>query len=175
MWAVWKGLAARIEISDALVRIPNESETKMITEIHQFLEKHVVRGACTCGKCCDAPPDAKALQPSGHTVDMVFFKVAAKDNPDADKLRELIAANRHGEFCDLDLFDGKEHGYMEIGGWIGDQGAAIQLMGLGVVLGLWRLLSPKMLGLPDDLALQMAGSGYLSIMHDTEAKKKGAK
>ena len=54
---------------------------------------------------------------------------------------------------------------MELGGWIGDQGIAMQYMGLGVLLGVFNLLSPAMLGLtPDDpMFKQMLGMGMLSI------------
>lgn len=72
-----------------------------------------------------------------------------------------------GAFNECDLFDGKEHSYLEVGGWIGDQGLALMLMGLGTVLGLWKLLTPRtILGAmaDDDLAMRMAGIGYVSIM-----------
>lgn len=55
---------------------------------------------------------------------------------------------------------------MEIGGFVGDQGLAMMLMGLGSILGLWKLLTPRtVLGadIPEELAQQMAGSGLLSV------------
>lgn len=127
-----------------------------------FVLAHSERGTCRCGKCCDHP--GVDQQPVGHTADIVFFLVSAKDSPDANILRDLIAANKAGQYCECDLFDGKEHGYMEVGGWIGDQGLAMQLMGLGAVLGLWTLLTPRMLpGLPEPLVMQMAGAGMVTI------------
>ena len=79
--------------------------------------------------------------------------------------RRLIADSKQGEFGDMDPFDGQEHSYIEVGGWIGDQGQALTLMGLGAVLGLWKVMTPKMLpGLPDDLMQMMAGRGMVSIM-----------
>jgi len=126
-----------------------------------------------CGRCADAPPNPENLQPKDsevssrkHTADMVFFKVAMVDGPDADTLKSLIASQR-GQFCDVDLFDGKEHNYMEIGAWIGDQGLALQFMALGNLLGLWKLLTPKELFgnlLDDSMVQRMVGSGLLSIM-----------
>ena len=77
--------------------------------------------------------------------------------------RGAFAGVKDGEFCSVDVFDGQEHGYMELGGWIGDQGLAMMLMGLGAVLGLWRLTTPKMLGLPNDLVMLMAGAGMITI------------
>ena len=134
-----------------------------LADLRDFVSKHTERGTCRCGKCIDHPGEDK--QPEGHTVDMVFFEVSAKNEPDASRLRELIAANKHGEFCDLDPLDGNEHSYMEVGGWIGDQGLALMLMGLGAVLELWPLMTPKMLpGLPDDLVQMMASRGMVTIM-----------
>ena len=134
-------------------------------ELREFVMTHAERGTCRCGKCVDHP--GKDQQPEGHTVDMVFFEVSAKNEPNAERLRELITKNKHGDFCDLDPWDGKEHSYIEVGGWIGDQGLALMLMGLGAVLGLWPLFTPKMLsGLSgfDDLIQHLAGAGMVTIM-----------
>lgn len=134
-----------------------------------FVRKHAVRGDCTCGRCVDGAAEPK--QPNGHTADMVFFKVAARDNPDPKQLEELIRESKSGEFVDVDLFDGKEHGYIELGGWIGDQGLAIMLMGLGGVLNLWKLLTPYTIpGMTGGLARQVAESGFLSIQAKTPVK-----
>lgn len=134
-----------------------------MNELREFVTNHAERGTCRCGKCIDHPGEDQP--PDGHTVDMVFFEVCAKNEPDASRLRELIAANKQGEFGALDPWDGKEHSYIEVGGWIGDQGLALMLMGLGAVLGLWPLMTPKMLpGLPDDLVQQMAVAGMVTIM-----------
>lgn len=136
-----------------------------MSELSKYIEKHVVRGACTCGKCIDAPDNPEEKQPSGHTADVQFFKVTLKDKPNKDILIQLIKEHV-GSFNNIDLFDGKEHGYIEIGGWIGSQNYALILMGMGKLLGLWELLTPSsMLGnlIPDDLKMQMAGSGMVSI------------
>lgn len=53
--------------------------------------------------------------------------------------------------------------YLEIGGVIGDQGAAFMLFALGKVLGLWDVISPASLGIDGALAQQMAGTGYIMI------------
>jgi len=130
-----------------------------MTNLCKFVMDHAERGTCRCGKCCDHP--GEDTQPDDHTVDMVFFNVSAKNNPDADQLRELINES------DFDPWDGKEHSYIEVGGWIGDQGVALMLMGLGALLGLWKLMTPKMIsGLPDDLVQLMAGQGMITIMDD---------
>lgn len=95
---------------------------------------------------------------------MVFFEVSAKDEPDPDRLRELIEEH-NGLYCPLDPWDGQEHSYLEVGGWIGDQGLALMLMGLGKLLGLWPIMTPKMLpGLDKGAIDQLAGAGMITIM-----------
>ena len=133
--------------------------------LREYIINNCVRGACTCGKCADAPLNPENYQPSGHTADLVFFKVSAKPDANADTLRKLVMEHK-GEFCECNLFDGREHSYMEIGGWIGDQGLAMMLMGLGQLLGLWNLLTPRIVlgnDLSDDLVKELAGSGFVCI------------
>lgn len=127
--------------------------------IIEYVVKHTERGECQCGKCIDSLGNH---QPEGHTVDMVFFKVAAKDAPE---VREFVRLTRDhkGAFTDIDPLDGKEHNYMELGGWIGDQGLAMLYMALGVRLEVFSLLSPALLGLTGDMAMQVAGVGLLSV------------
>lgn len=132
----------------------------------EFIAEHSTRGACTCGKCIDAPGNPKDIQPEGHTIDMEFFKLSLKNKPKAKVLRKLIEDNPTGTFSDIDLFDGKDHNYMEIGGWIGDQSDAMVLMGMGDLLGLWEVFTPTKLGMPPLLAKELAGQGLLFIKSD---------
>ena len=132
-------------------------------KLFDFIAKHSIRGACTCGLCIDAPENPEDIQPKDHTVDMEFFKVSLKNNPDPEVLRQLIKENPTGAFADIDLFDGKDHNFIEIGGWIGDQGLAIVLMGMGDLLGLWEVFTPTKLGMPHELATELAGQGLLFI------------
>jgi len=125
----------------------------------EYVLAHTDRGECQCGKCVDSQG---TRQPEGHTVDMVFFKIAAKDNPDKAEFLRLTQEHQ-GEFGDVDPLDGKEHSYLELGGWIGDQGIAMQYMALGVLLGVFNLISPAALGVVGDQALQLAGVGFLTI------------
>jgi len=53
--------------------------------------------------------------------------------------------------------------YIEVGGVIGDQGAAIQLFALGEVLGLWKVITGKTFGMSDAEARKLAGMGMLMI------------
>jgi hypothetical protein len=110
-------------------------------ELIEYVMKYAERGACQCGRCIDAPPNPELHQPTGHTADVGFFKVKAREGADAEELTRLIKANKRGEFGDADPFDGLPHSFIELGGWIGDQGLAMMLMGLGAVLGLWRVFA----------------------------------
>jgi hypothetical protein len=108
--------------------------------------------------------------PEGSMViaDTMFIKVAidrTEGEPNKDELAALIKANK-GEFCEINLFDGAEHSYIEIGGWIGDQTDALLLMGLGTLLGLFKLLTPNNLMpfLPQAMRDQMAGMGMVSVI-----------
>ncbi len=132
--------------------------------IREFVAKYSKRGECTCGKCLDGPPNPEEHQPQGHTVDMEFFKVALNINGEtpetiATELRDIIASQYPA------WLDGKEHGYIEMGADIGDQGSALCLMGIGSLLGIWELQTPSsmMPDLPDDLRMMMAGQGMITI------------
>ncbi len=128
----------------------------------QYIQEHVERSECRCSQCIDAAqqPD---LPPTNHTADLVFFKVTAIE-ANAEELRKLITEFK-GDY-EVDPLDGREHNYLELGAWIGDQGMAMMLMGLGSILGLWKLLTPYTVidkDFPEDLALNMAGRGFVII------------
>ena len=136
-----------------------------------YIRSHAERSHCECGRCNDSPEFTK-LTPAPqdgvrHTADVIFFKVQTVNDANADELRRLITGVPHGTFNDVNFFDGEEHGYIEIGGWIGDQGLALVLMGMGYLLGLWDLLTPRSVLPPsmldDELIMQMAGGGLITI------------
>lgn len=100
-----------------------------------------------------------------NATNLVFFSVLAKPDADAETLRALVDMHTL-ERGEVDVFDGKDHSYIELGGWLGDQGAALDLIGLGTQLKLWTLLSPRTVfkdAMTDELEQQMAGSGYISL------------
>ncbi len=128
--------------------------------LSDYVQKHSLRGACTCGQCVDAPENPDEHQPGGHTVDLTFFKVAARGgNKD-----EFIALVKK-EFPQY--LDRAEHSYLQVGGDMGDQGLALMLIGLGDVLGAWKALSPDTLMpfIEDDMKKQMAGMGMVSLKY----------
>lgn len=138
-------------------------------DLIDYVQKYAIRGECQCGKCFDVK-EGPEINPA-HSADLMFFKVHAAPGADANELGLLVRANVKGEFGDVSVFDGKEHSYLELGGWIGDQGLALQLMGLGNLLGLWDLLTPRTmlgdLGLSEESLMAMAGQGLLTIKAKT--------
>lgn len=144
-------------------------------DIIDFAMKYTKRDACKCGQCIDAGADA-ALTVDEHNADMVFFKVSKDSHdgkmPTKEEFLELLGEHK-GVFCDVNPLDGDEHGYMELGGFFGDQQQALLIMGLGKLLGVWELLTPKNMlkGLVDDAAaMQLAQHGMVTI----RSEKKGA-
>lgn len=120
-----------------------------MSELHTFIQQHAQVG------------------PRGAAggVDVYFFTVKAAPGANAATLQALVRAHK-GVHVEVDLFDGKEHGYPEIGAWLGSQEAALALIGLGTQLELWQLLSPRtMLGVdvPAEVEETLAGQGLISL------------
>ena len=142
----------------------------MIHELATFVADMTVRGECQCGRCFDKGDRPDPVGP--HVVDLMFFKVGLSQTSTPieaarERFIELTKANLKGEFGDVDVLDRNEHSYIELGGWIGDQGLAMQYMGLGTILGVFQLLTPRtILGntIPETLAMQMAGNGMISVI-----------
>lgn len=140
-------------------------------DLVEYVRKYTERGECHCGMCFDK---GNKPEPGGkevgevHAVDLMFFKVAKKDNPDIAEFKRLTKEHK-GDFRDCDPFDGEEHGFMELGAWIGDQGLAMQYMGLGTLLGVFDLLTPRVMlkGLPEEMQMEIASQGMVTI----QAKK----
>ena len=53
--------------------------------------------------------------------------------------------------------------YIEVGGVIGDQGAAFCLFALGKALDLWDIITPSKLGMEGEQAREAAGRGFIMI------------
>lgn len=123
----------------------------------EYITLNCVRVACQCGECIDAPEKPEEKQPDGHTADLVFFKVAKTNGATKEAFEKFVK----DEFPHW--LNGEEHNYLEMGADIGDQGLALMAMGLGKLLDVWQLLTPKMLPIPEDLQMQMAGMGMISV------------
>ena len=104
--------------------------------------------------------------PAASCADLCFFKVVLRGAPSAPMLERLIRDHGPGEHA-ANIFDHNEHSYLELGAWLGSQELALRLMGMGALLGLWQLLTPKtVLGdmATPELTEQLAGSGMLTIV-----------
>lgn len=104
--------------------------------------------------------------PNESAADVVFFRVMPREAPDPQELRRLLIAQA-GEAGSVKVLDGKEHSYVELGGWLGSQSLALRLMGLGQQLGLWQLLTPySVLGelVSPEAAHQMAAGGMVTVL-----------
>jgi len=155
----------------------------------EYVLAHTERGACRCGKCIDRCPECDGRgevldapgqvldgppywepcpvcggKPTEHTVDLYFFLVALtrEVSPNAGEFRRLTEAH-HGEFTQCNPLDGMEHSYIELGGWIGDQGLAMQYMGLGTLLGVFDLLTPKALLFSKSMQKRLAVQGMITV------------
>jgi len=140
-----------------------------MSDLSRFVADHTARNACRCGKCGDPGDPNVFLLP--HTVNMYFFDVCSVNNPLKEEFLELIAKHS-GDFNDMNPLEG-EHSYIEVGGWIGDQGIGLQFMALGKLLGLWEIMQPGMILNINDprqkqLADQMAGMGMVSIIQSSQ-------
>lgn len=124
-----------------------------MTALTDYIQRHTTTVAGDT-----APQGQKAVQ-------LIFMDVIPSENADAGTLRELMDEHK-GAFNDVNPFDGREHSYIELGGWLGSQAHALALIGLGTHLGLWNLLSPRTM-LPGMLTpeqeQEMAGHGMIAI------------
>ena len=122
-------------------------------------------------KCVSASVEQVTPGTEGSTT-VGFFSVVKKSDAeiDAPGLTALIKAATKGYYGDepVDrLLQGPN--YIELGGWIGDQGVALCLMGLGAILGLWDIITPMKLGIEGKQADDMMGMGFIMIAPGAES------
>lgn len=115
-------------------------------DLRKYVAKHVER-------------DAKGR------LNLMFFRINKRGNPIEEDFLDLVKEQYPH------WLDGKEHHYLECGGDMGDQGIALATMGLGAMLGVWKILTPDnmMPFLPKKLQMQMAGSGMISIIKEVKS------
>lgn len=106
-----------------------------------------------------------AAHDSPISVDVHFFKVLCDESCCRDDLVALIEPcllPGAGEFGDLNA-DAMAGGpsYITLGGWIGDQGLALLLIGLGDHLKVWKAITPATLGITGADADKLAGGGMV--------------
>lgn len=112
---------------------------------------------------------ANAIQVSAGTpdsADVGFFGIVMP--PDSTltalKLKNAIVRAQQGKNEDLDLeqIAAEDISYTRLGIWLGDQGIALALIGLGSLLELWDVVLPTTVGVVDEaLYQQMLGMGFV--------------
>lgn len=105
--------------------------------------------------------------------DVGFFSIRLREGSDltAVKLKNAIvrAETGVGDFVmSLPDFLSQEGApgpsYTQLGVWLGDQGIALAFMGLGEVLGLWKVITPLDTGITDKALFErMLGMGFVHI------------
>ncbi len=125
-----------------------------MTPLIDYIVAHTTRGECQCGQCIDKGPDRPAPE---HSVDVHFFWVSAKDDPKAEELRALLEIYYPGG---LELIK-PGPSYIVIGVQLGDQDLALRLIGLGALVGLWKVITPRAFGFEGERANEMAGLGLV--------------
>lgn len=108
----------------------------------------------------ELPVEKASRLESMKEVSVHFFKVGVDP---------VLAGNRVNELrtilSDLDSEGLLSQGptYIHLGGMLGDQGRALQLMAVGHVAGLWELSTPESLGIVGEAASQLAGLGMIHV------------
>ena len=119
-----------------------------------YIVNHTQRGECQCGSCCDKLPNREAPT---HSADVCFFWVSTKEDPTKEALLALLE-KYYPEMDRLRMGPS----YIEIGAALGSQQVALLLLGLGELVGLWEVISPKTFGITDpQKAQELAGWGFV--------------
>lgn len=108
----------------------------------------------------DMNPSVADARDDLELVDLEFLIVGV-DKAHAETFRDELVAIMKTYPHQLRLAGGPS--YIEVGGVIGDQGAAFQLFALGKVLGLWNVMTPATLGFTGEEAKRMAGNGFVMM------------
>ena len=98
-------------------------------------------------------------------IDLHFFKVLVGEQFDKQRFRGLFdkfVDAGQGEFGPVTL-DRIKAGpsYVKWGGWIGDQGIAMQVMAAGHAADLWDVVTPATLGFTGAEGDALAGRGFV--------------
>jgi hypothetical protein len=120
-------------------------------ELNEYVREHVM---------CVPPggPDT--------VIDVHFFGVVCSEDFDKEHFRSLFQAfvdAGEGEFGTTITKDDVKGGpsYITWGAWVGDQTAALMLMGAGQYAGMWEVVTPGKLGITGEKADELAGLGLV--------------
>jgi hypothetical protein len=118
-------------------------------------------GAVTVVTIDDFPeiPD-RAVLVDVHFIEVGFTEAAADKQAFLDALK--AALNEPGVFADLDV-ETLQGGpsYIGLGAWLGDQTLALCFQALGEHYGLWEVMTPKRLHMPESMWDEVAGAGLV--------------
>lgn len=117
-------------------------------------QKHV--GSVTV-TTVDYMPHTSEAPDTLEKVDVHFMTVGVdRARAEAHRVELIEILDRYPEHR---LADGPS--YIEVGGVIGDQGAALRLFALGQVLGFWTVITPATLGITGVDGDKLAGMGMV--------------
>lgn len=112
---------------------------------------------------------------TNDSIDVGFFAIKLAEDSDltALKLKNAIVRAEAGEFQPMTLEDlsiPEGVSYTTLGVWLGDQGLALALIGLGRLMDLWEVILPTDVGIHDGLlAQQMMGMGFVQLRVGTDS------
>lgn len=107
-----------------------------------------------------AMPHESEAHPGVEKVDLEFLVIGVDKAKAEEHRAELVDILK--TYPQPDRLAGGPS-YIEVGGEIGDQGAAFQLFALGKVLGLWDVITPATFGMSGAEAREAAGRGYIMM------------
>jgi hypothetical protein len=129
-----------------------------VKKMREYILGYSERGQCTCGKCLDGSPEA-SKEDNSHSAFNGFFTVSLKGNPNKEDFQKLAE--------DAGIWPASgEISYLQMGAALDDQGIALQAMGMGDLLGAWRMLTPQRVfgdSIDSSMAQMMAGQGYVTV------------
>lgn len=103
-------------------------------------------------------PHKNVVPTDEETRDMVFLVVGVKQNLADEKREEIVEALK--EYPEPERLAGGPS-YIESGAHLGSQEMALRLYALGDVIGLWRLILPRTLGITGEQERAFAGNGMI--------------
>ena len=95
-------------------------------------------------------------------IDVHYFGVVVLNSPNVQDFVSLTKEHP-SEVVKIDFSDERSYTYIEIGGWLDDQGMALRFMALGQALGVFDLTTPTTMGCPEPMRDEMAGIGYVMV------------
>ena len=137
-----------------------EGDPELVDAVRNFKEGDDVGKLPSGSVHIYAMPHEAQAKDGIEKVDCHFIVVGVDKSKAEERKNELIAILK--TYPQPERLAGGPS-YIEVGGEIGDQGAAFQLFALGKVLGLWDIITPEKLGFTGPEADQMAGRGFVMM------------